>query len=256
MTTYTYIGGPMKGIITQGLPQPGLEVTALSGTIVLAEPLKPNLANQIVTPVHYQFSNDSFLSDTFWNSNPQIVGCSFYPLCSTRFFMFSTGSFGEIEAWAIFINIQPGELALSLDESMSSVFQPDPNSGQNGLSGDSITAVEANAFLCRSVSDCTYWQASGPAGHWVTGKAVIPPPPPSPTSLDALGCEPGSDIYKTVPLSNSTSVALREDPARGPTVCAVPSSKPDHWYIQLTLDGGTTWYWEPLVNFFLGAGAQ
>jgi len=94
-TTYTYTGAPLTPtLVVMGgnAPQPPTGPQQITGTVTLAAPLAPNQANQIVTPVSYQFDNDIILTST-WISTAQ-------PTPPPAVFSFTTVN-GTIVAWNV-----------------------------------------------------------------------------------------------------------------------------------------------------------
>jgi hypothetical protein len=155
--TLDYTGQVMTGTYEAGytavLP---FDYTQITGTIVLAQALNPNEANQSVTPVSYYFGTPgtSFLS----SSAPQNEG-SGQPTVAT--FLFTT-QMGNITSWSIDVANYPdvrGQMLLST------------------LSGDIYTAGQAQPVCSDPYTtqkqNCSEYSASstGP-GTWVNQATV------------------------------------------------------------------------------------
>ena len=239
--TYTYTGQPLAngtwGPTSDGGTPPANQVpTSLSGTVTLSSPLNPNQGNQIVFPVSWSFGaptggiTSDFLAPLSNQTNPIL----------TAFFIFSTVN-GQIVAWAWSISWNYGyDGVVTGNGTMTSV-------GADGLGSDSwIGSPESGVSHCGFVYSCDSYSADAfSPGAWTS--PVIPPP----SNVDVLNCIEGQNVYKVVPVSNSTSSKMRSGPS-GPNICALPSTEPTSWQIQVTTNGGDTWSWVTLSSLGLG----
>jgi hypothetical protein len=235
--TYTYTGqmltnGTWGPTLFGGSPPP--VPTTLSGTITLAEPLNPNKDHQVVTPISWAFGGANGITSTFGS------GTSTSPPYGSLgdSFEFSTVD-GKITAWAWSVswNILPNPCdCVSFSGTMQSA-------SYGGLGYDSLLYEPAGGVShCGFVYECDFYTAYVlTEGTWTRPNS----------NVDVLYCIQGHNVYKVVPFSNSTSSNVRPVPA-GPNSCALPSSKPASWQIQITTDGGETWSWVTLSSLGLG----
>jgi hypothetical protein len=91
VTTYNYTGQPLM-VTAAGPDMSSGQPKEIAGTITLAAPLAPNAANQVVTPISYEFNGIALPNPADWtNGAPPI-------------FSFTTVN-GSIVAWNVTIDI-------------------------------------------------------------------------------------------------------------------------------------------------------
>jgi hypothetical protein len=141
--TYNYTGAPMSGVLQGGANEWNL--TQVGGTVVLAQALNPNQANQVVVPLSYNFGGVALDSSVAANSS----------------FSFTTQN-GLITGWSVSMTFHPGgygviEVVLqsSGDQYYFSLWPP---------ACDHIT-----------IASCTMWTAQNATpGAWVDPVEMVP----------------------------------------------------------------------------------
>lgn len=162
--TLDYTSQTMAGTLSLGALGPW-DYSQIDGTVVLAQTLNPNAANQAVTPVSFNFGGAALDSSNSASSS----------------FSFSTQN-GIITNWDVTIVFHPGGSAAS----NLTITQ----------SGDQYSFVDYPSICAQSISDsaCTVWNAKNTsAGSWVD-------PPSSAPELDSRGIAGGLTLFVLVAL--------------------------------------------------------
>jgi hypothetical protein len=242
--TYTYTGQTLGngtwGPTTDGGTPPAPPATTLSGTVTLSAPLNPNQANQVVSPVSWSFGAPGAITSAFISAG--LLEVQTNPTLSASF-VFSTVN-GEIVAWAVSVSWNYGTNGPVMGSgTMTSV-------GFGGLGSDSwIGNPESGVSHCGFVYACDGYTAFVmEPGTWVS-PASVPPPP---ANVDVLYCVNGSNVFKVMAASNTTSSLVRPGTTGAGQTCALPANISPSWYVQITKNGGDSWSWVTLSSVGLG----
>jgi hypothetical protein len=71
-----------------------------------------------------------------------------------------------------------------------------------------------------------------------------------PTTVRVLGCTPGSNAFTVVSPGAVVSMNVSPNANGSASVCGIPTSFPQTYFVKTTVDGGKTWQWTYHVSDF------
>jgi hypothetical protein len=204
-TTYVYSGSPLAYTITGNYP-PSLVLAYLTGYVILAQPLDPNQANQVVTPTFYDYN----VLETTEPFGPPPV------------FTFSTAE-GEITDWSVSIDAIDGTkiTSTSSGDSYFKVFYY------------SSCATGAN----RTVSTCE--QVTGTStigGVWET-QGILQPPP------HVMAAAPQPSLQPQLDAANAQITTLQKQLTHVTSEMTVYRNGVVNWEAQALAWQARAYYW-------------